>query len=276
MHQITYLLLVIVTSMFGAVSTVHAEVINQNEWENKTVVPWGYVNSSFGTPPFIDFATPSPSGSGAITFTFPSGSGTTSFGPGVAFHESLSLPDMYTGFWMRYSPGFVFHPIGTKILYQYGSIISPTLNNLPYMAIYVDSSEVCCRVSIGIQGHGGFSAIPHDVKQNVASVSLTPGVWKWMEVHVKKNTPSQPDGILEIWIDDVLTHSYSNITYFDNNSVWKTVKHSPEYGGGGSYTIPATQFMYVDHTVISTTRIGHPTVGRDTTAPARPTNLVVN
>ena len=52
------------------------------------------------------------------------------------------------------------------------------------------------------------------------------------------------------------------------------MQHTAEYGGSGS-TLTATQYWWVDHTVISTTRIGRPSVGGDTTAPVAPASFIV-
>ena len=255
--------------------SVQAAVIETNEWSNKTQAGWVYVNSTFNTPPFIDSTTPSPSGDGAITFTYPAGSGTASFGPGVAVYDSLALGEMYTGFWFRLSPGFVFHPIGTKILYQKGSLISPNIGQLPYMASYIHADRKI-RISIGNMGNGAFASLPHDLLQNKSQNIIQPGIWYWVEYHVKKNTPLQQDGVFELWLNNVLTHQYFNVLYFDIADNWKMVRHSPEYGGGGNWSIPSTQYMYVDHTVVSTTKIGIPGGGADTTAPTTPAGLTVS
>ena len=204
--------------------------------DNVTDQGWGYVISSYGVLPSIDSSMPSPSGGGAVKFTFPAGTYSTSFGPGVAFFRpSPAQSEIYTGFWFRWSPGFVFNPVATKILYQYGGLASIATGALPYMAVRTSttSGTICCDVDIGIQGNGAAGSLSrslrHTLKQNRASVNIGAGVWRWMEVHIKANSsPTVNDGILEIWIDDVLTHQHTNVLYFDKADAWAEVKHSPE------------------------------------------------
>jgi hypothetical protein len=81
-----------------------------------------------------------------------------------------------------------------------------------------------------------------------------------------------PNGVLEVWINDVLQGSWTNLRWRDKqNNTWAHFLHSPEWGGGGG-TIPAEQFIWIDHTVISTTRIGRPgpSPTADTSAPPSP------
>lgn len=233
-----------------------------NEWENTTDPGWGY---AFFTPA-IDSSVPSPSGGGALKFTYPAGTYSTSLGPGKAYYTlAAPQPELYTGFWIRFSPGFVQHPISTKILYQYGSLNSNTTGSLPYMTVRTTSysGNQCCSVDIGIQGNGAAGSLskslPHTLANNKASGSVKPGTSQWMEVHVKGNSaPTVNDGVLEIWLDEVLTHQYFNLLYFDKVDGFKELSLAPEYGGGGASTIPSTQYIHYDHTVIQTSRIGRP------------------
>ena len=73
---------------------------------------------------------------------------------------------MYTGFWFRFSPGFTYNPIATKILYQYGSINSTATGWLTYMRCGQRIAGTVVRdVEIGIQGNGtaGYlsKSLPH-------------------------------------------------------------------------------------------------------------------
>ena len=76
---------------------------------------------------------------------------------------------------------------------------------------------------------------------------------------MKVNTPGVANGIAEIWIDDVLNLRYTNVKFRDvgDNANIGSIQQDGTYGGGGS-TVAATMYWWLDHTVISTTRIGMP------------------
>lgn len=254
------LILLLFIALLWAVPVQAQGLPEINEWDNTSDPGWGY---AFFTP-LVDSSVPSPSGGAALKFTYPANTYSTSFGPGKAYY-TLAAPqrELYTGFWIRFSPGFVQHPISTKILYQYGSLNSNTTGSLPYMTVRTTSysGNQCCSVDIGIQGNGAAGSLskslPHTLANNKASGNVSPGTWVWMEVHVKGNSsPTVNDGILEIWLDGVLTHQYFNVLYFDKADGFKEVSLAPEYGGGGISKIPVTQYLYYDHTVIQASRIG--------------------
>ena len=81
---------------------------------------------------------------------------------------------------------------------------------------------------------------------------------------------------LQVWIDNVLYLNYSNVPFraVGDTAGFRYMQHTGEWGGGGG-TITKTGYWWVDHTVISTTRIGMPG-GRsagDTTSPSVPTGI---
>lgn len=107
---------------------------------------------------------------------------------------------------------------------------------------------------------------------NRGSVNIQKNRWYWLEIHARLNTVGQADGFLEIWVDDLLIMQHSDVTFRTTNASWGQYQHSPEWGGGGG-TINQEQYIWFDHTVLSTTRIGRPgsTPSGDTTAPRSPT-----
>ena len=78
-------------------------------------------------------------------------------------------------------------------------------------------------------------------------------------MRVKLNTPGGADGIAEMWIDDVLHLQYFDVRLRDvgDSAGYGAMQHTAEYGGGGS-VVNQNQYWWVDHTVLSTTRIGRP------------------
>ena len=109
---------------------------------------------------------------------------------------------------------------------------------------------------------------------NISSQTFQLNRWYWFEFHVRLNTLGKPDGLLEAWVDDKLVMRHTDVTYRTYNSVWGNFQHAAVWGGGGG-TISQQQYFWVDHTVISTTRIGSPggTSAGDTTSPSVPTGI---
>lgn len=255
----------------------HAAVLETNEWNNLTQAGWAY-----NAPPVIDNVSGTPGGGGALKMTFQPGVHPTSIGGGRAEFDRLTGTELYVGHWFKYSPGFTFNPFSTKLDYMWVDTNQIATGNRAAFTIREQGQGVTWATDVSIQGNGPLIGIPHTVYTTVKPQRLQTGVWYWMEYHVRMNdvigtSGSQadvvPNGVLEIWLNDMLQGSWNNLRWRDGaNRQWKTLLHSPEWGGGGG-TIPALQYMWYDHTVISTTRIGRPgtTPPGDTTAPRSPT-----
>ena len=262
--------LVTALGLLAFVNVAQAAVITTVEWESKPGAPWTYTPSR----PNIDCTMPpSPSGGCALRFEYPAGTYSTSFGGGRAEYALSGQPlDIYLGAWMRYSPGFVFHPIGQKVNFF---IMTDRQNCSGTLSLV--------NIAIGYQ-YGNFAAgnqicwgnFAQGNYANLATWDETAhtGEWHWYEMHVKMNTPGGSDGTAELWIDGVLYMRHTNIQLREAGATngFGALQHTAEYGGGGS-TIASTQYWWVDHTVISTTRIGMPSGSGTTTdsvAPAAP------
>ena len=193
--------------------------------------------------------------------TFP-----TSTGGGRASYEGLSATELYVGHWFKYSPGFTFNPFSTKIDYMWVDSNQIATGTQAAFTIREQQQGTLLAVDVSIQGNGPLAGLPHTVYSDW-NPKLQTGVWYWLEYHVRMNDVvgeggSQTDvvanGALEVWLNDVLQGSWNDLRWRDGaNRKWKTLLHSPEWGGGGG-TIPAEQYMWYDHTVISPTRIGMP------------------
>lgn len=82
---------------------------------------------------------------------------------------------------------------------------------------------------------------------------LTRGGWHFWEVLVTANTPGQPDGIAQWWLDGTQIASYSNINYVpvaNQGDFWSEIVWNPTWGGIGD-VVPADQWMWIDHIYIS-------------------------
>lgn len=254
-----------------------AVVLETNEWSTRTQAGWDY-----NAPPVIDNTTNTPAGGGALKMTYQPGLYTTSVGGGRTDYNRLNATELYVGHWFKFSPGFTFNPITTKIDYMW--VAQPQLNtgHVGSFTIREEFGGARLAIDVTIQGNGQLFVpeIRHSVYTQGATRILT-GQWYWLEFHVRMNDVVcaggsiacvTPNGVLEVWLNNVLQGSWNNLRWRDiAGNTWKTFLHSPEWGGGGG-TIPALQYIWYDHTVISTTRIGMPTSSPpgDTTAPRSP------
>lgn len=60
-----------------------------------------------------------------------------------------------------------------------------------------------------------------------------PGAWHKYSVYVKYNTPGQSNGIVKVWVDDVLKGQITNVTFWNANIVvntFSTVYHFKTFG----------------------------------------------
>ena len=250
-------------------SISYAAVITTVEWESKPGSPWSYSGT------VVDCAvTPSPSGGCALQMTIAAGTYASSTGGGRSEYQlPVSQTDVYIGAWHRYSSNFVGHPNGWKMNFF---TLTP-------------GSGICRNVSFGRYG-GTFSVVPqicwtdgsvayrNDANISAWDFNAHRNEWHWIETHTKVNTPGVANGIFEIWIDDVLHLQYLNGKFRDagDNGLIGIIQQDDTYGGGGS-TIVSTMYHWIDHTVVSTTRIGVPggvQVPTDTTPPTAPSSLV--
>jgi len=247
-----------------------AAVLQQVEWESKPGAPWDYT----GGAPFIDCSVPpSPSGGCALQFVYPAGSYSTSFSGGRAVVSFASQNELWIGAWHRYSSGFVWNGNGTKrdflVLQDTGAFGFPGNMATGWMGNPSAPSIVATNQIVWGTGTANFPC----------SYTAVTNQWVWMEEHHVINTPGVADGIFEQYVNGVRVCRYTNVPYRDSSvsTGWGLFYHTAEWGGGGG-SIPATQYWWVDHTMISTTPIGvpggaPPTI--DTTPPAAPTGLTV-
>ena len=244
-----------------------AAVINQQEWSSMPGPPWGFTAGK----PSIDSTANSPSGGGALRFTFEAGTYSTSTSGGTGTYVTTGHTDLYVGHWMKWSSPFNWNPVGTKFDYLF--MTDPNANgnrdNLLFMVQNGGNTLTFTQQLWAAPGTQNRSA-------NVSSQAFQLNRWYWFEFHVRLNTLGKPDGLLEAWVDDKLVMRHTDVTYRTYNSVWGNFQHAAVWGGGGG-TISQKQYFWVDHTVISTTRIGSPggTSAGDTTSPSVPAGITV-
>lgn len=272
-------LLFIVMALVWSVQAQAQTIPHTQEWTSGPTPP-GWFNVF--VPHTVDSSIPSPAGGNALKVTYPAGTYSTSYGPGKTYYVlSPTQPEIYIGFWFRWSVPFDFNPNSTKIYYQYGTGTTQRTGSAPKLTVRTSiplGTSVCCDVDIEAQGPEfpqGLvgNTLPHTLRVNRQQVGIGAGVWRWLEVHSKANsTPTTADGVLEVWVDDVPVMQHLNVMYFDKaGAKWSEPSLAPEWGGSGG-TIHQTQDIRYDHVVIQATPIGRPGGGgiADTTIPSVP------
>lgn len=267
-------MLVLLFVLFLIPLTSYAAVIETVEWESKPGAPWGYSPGAAGVPT-IDASpcggVPSPSGGSALRLVYPAGTYSTSTGAGTAgIVLSTSQNELYLGHWNCYSSGFVFNLNGTKMDFFLPQNADPaTGQRYNYACGWLAANgQIGCTNQI-LWGNQTINRYC-----NLGTCARPTNQWYWVEWRVKVNTPGQANGELELWVDDVAKMLHTNVQLLNTNQTGglNAIIHTGTWGGGGG-TIPSTQYWWIDHTVISTTRIGRPVVGGDTTPPRSPANF---
>ena len=260
-------------------ASAQAAVIDTQEWTARPGNPWSYTQSGATVDPAPACGGgSSPSGGSALVFIYAAGTYSTSFSAGRAERAiSPSLTELYFGHWNCYSSNFVWHPNGTKMdffISSAGSLLTGLVGQHWNFAcgFAAPAANQGCTVQQGWAPYGNNPC-------NISACVNTRDTWQWHEWRVKVNTPGQADGEFDLWIDNVLKSSYRNIKFLDSTmgGGFGSLQHTAEYGGGGS-TLLSTQKWWVDHTVLSTTRIGRPggVSSGDTTPPSTPANFTLH
>jgi hypothetical protein len=244
-----------------------AAVVEQQEWSSKPGWPWSY---SAGKPS-IDNTTSSPSGGGTLRFTFEAGTYSSSTSGGTAVYETFGHTDLYVGHWMKWSSPFDWNPVATKVDYLTLSGANANGQRDNFAFNVRDNGNTLVFTQQLWAAPGTQNRLP-----NVSSQAFQLNRWYWFEFHVRLNTLGKPDGLLEAWVDGKLVMRHTDVTYRTYNSTWGNFSHATVWGGGGG-TISQQQYFWVDHTVISPTRIGMPggTAAGDTTSPSVPVGITV-
>ena len=268
MYQAIVTGFIFATGLLWAVPA-HPAVIATNEWVDTTGLGWSYVSGLCGCGAVIDNVTNSPSGGGALRFTYNAGTYPQSVSGGRAEYTFSGKTDLYFGHWMKWSSPWDWHPIGTKIDYL-------TTTNPDVSGSFRDNFLILVKPSgQGLLFTQQLQQPPgtQNRQMNRGSIAFQLNRWYWLEYHARMNTVGKADGLFELWIDDTLIMQHNDVTFRTNNNTWGSAQHSPIWGGNGPATINQQQFFWVGHTVISTTRIGHPAVGGDTTPPRSPADF---
>lgn len=168
-----------------------------------------------------------------------------------------SANTIYIAMWVKLSSNWYGNPSGVNKLYH---VWVSGVNRLVASATGEASNPLVPQIRL--QGLGGLysdgtnpPAEDVNLNPNVAgqtSIKFVRGQWYKWEVVTSAGTPGGANGTIDWWINGVHVGHYTGIPYVPpgGSASWEIFKWDPTWGGIGG-TVPADQFMYVDHIRIS-------------------------
>jgi len=193
------------------------------------------------TPPdvFTDASSPDPSS--VMRWTYPAGFGDGD-APGIAnVTFSSSQNDIYFQYWFKHSSTWDWHDVVNKHVYVWGG------GENFYLGVGWGNGGF----KASLQGSGGSMDI-----YNSTPWSASRNTWYKVTGYAKVNTGDAYDGVIKIWIDDVLMINRSNVRFWYGGTNFTRFTFTPVWGGNDGSTVSDTQYLYFDAVKIQTNPIG--------------------
>lgn len=242
----------LVLALFFVPSFVHAEVIVSGSFESG-ISPF---KSHYGGAEVVSDST-APNGTHSLRFNFPAGF-TGGNSPDIVTPNpenfSSQYEEVYIQFWIKYSSNWVDEPLTNKWVYIWFNNSATGMPNLPIMGhSQYDSNGIWAVLQAGTNGVG--EQIWHSY--GWGGFTFTYGKWHKVNLHVKMNTGGNSNGILQIWVDDILRINASNGYFRKSSDSYgiSSFQMTPVYGGGGT-SVPNDQYIWFDDVIIQTTPFG--------------------
>ncbi|MGH7559689.1 MAG: hypothetical protein ACRENB_01585 [Gemmatimonadales bacterium] len=165
----------------------------------------------------------------------------------VLWSQSRSYRKLYHRFAFKVSDGFVGHATTTNKLFH---IWVGGQNRVFYRVVGSGSGGMSFQVAL--QGSPD-ARTRFPANTGPGSTTVVRGRWYLAEVYLELNSAGVPDGTIDIWVDGVHTGHYTDVMFLGGTEAWMNwhqVQWSPTWGGGGG-TVPADQFIWLDHSFVS-------------------------
>lgn len=262
MSRMFRVLAILSISLFGlgfmAGRTSAAETLPSTQnWDS--VYPWSQVYGGSA----LDTTQSAPgSESTSLKFTYPQEmyNGTA---PDKVWVKFTGQNELWTRYSFKYSSNFYFHPIDNKQAYWYiaGSLLSTNW--------YVSCSSNRKMRMVYQRGSFGSGTRSSNTMNNP---TIERDVWYEITTRVVLNTGGKANGIIQMWVNGQLVMNYDNVPYLAGPDVGKNVDvmaFDPVFGGMAGKYKPATDFFWVDHTIITTDPLAPipPPMGKTPTPP---------
>lgn len=197
--------------------------------------------------------------------------------PGTSYIDASHAPVMtaFYRMWLWINSGFQLDPGNVKLLNIGDATRYPSwwVGNFNGSSSFSLQGQVIAEAALGQPAYGNPT-----YTENVAPLANPFDTWFALEVQITLNTPGTNNGILRIWINDVLRGEYLNRTFLGPSTA----------NPGGNSSLARMNFVrffaqhgvgtrYIDDFVVADSRIfaGSSPPPIDTTAPAQPTGLIV-
>lgn len=172
-------------------------------------------------------------------------------GSSPAFAEYTAPSDKrfkraYFRYWLKVSDNWYGHQVQDKIGYAW-------IDGQPKMfSALVGGGNNPLKVQVRLQGLWKSSAQGDDLPTNLSSGAFSRGQWHLLEFVIVANTPGVANGEAHWWVDGVKVGAATDIGWVGSGSSadWSIFSWRPIWGGAGG-TVPADQYMYMDHFYVS-------------------------
>jgi hypothetical protein len=154
---------------------------------------------------------------------------------------------LYISFWFKMSPNWQGHKSGVNKIFFF-QINHKNMVNLDAHG----SGASTLRPHISAQGINE-DPVTRVFKANLNGAEvINRGQWEHWEAILTANTPGQPNGSVEWWLNGIRVGYHTNINYLPvgANNYWEEVKWNPTWGGVGD-TVLQSQNMWIDDVYIS-------------------------
>jgi uncharacterized protein YjdB len=222
--------------------------------EDSWTVPTGTDLANFTVIPDVTAPKSSPS---VLQIRFPAGFGA---GGSPALTErdlGSTASTLYVSMWIKLSSNWVGQMTGTNKVLHFWIAGSNRL------FVYIDGSGAnILQPFLGLQGiatpyndGAGSTSTSVNLRPNVpgqTGAQIVRGQWYHWELVFAINSSGGTDGTADWWVNGVQVGHYTGIGYVSasQSRVFQTMKWDPTWGGLGG-TVPADQFMTMDHIYIS-------------------------
>ncbi len=239
--ELAFLLIIISITCF--VNSGYSEELTRNRLNSlNDLSGWGAIQFTSGGGTIVP--SDSPEGGSMLQYKFPVGISDGSEPARVWYSASSTLSEANIEFYHKYSSNFSWHPIANKIVYFYSD------GNRDSRAVFI--------VEYGDLRFDVYGTNMDLVQYNTNTGIPKLGVWYKYTIHTKVNSsPGSHDGILQVWINDVLKINRSDVMYFGPGTTvtgWKDIDLAAAYGGSGGPN-PVVSYSYYDDFIISATPI---------------------
>jgi len=219
---------------------------------------WGVtVTNKLGQAGIVSTDSASGSASSSLRYTYSQGyaNGDSPAKIWITFSQTQEL---WTQYYFKYSSNFYLHRVVQKQAYWYISGDSSTNSNF-FIGISGSAlGDETRQVEAQLQ-RANVGATNRYISNTKNNPKVANNVWYKLTVHCKLNTNGQSNGILQVWLDDVLVMDYSNALYTSGSDANKPIgsfAFDPIFGGMGTEKKPQDDYFFVDYFQMSTTKIG--------------------